>query len=999
MASNDSDETVLYRPEKGDKVKSGTRVSEQQGDVSVDVKEVQGAQPDSAHTRIASTNKPPKKFDADVSDQHPAADQTRLISPNTRNPNNNANPSSATSGFAGNDATVLVNAGDRSRPLTGTSASAWQTQSSASGSSSTPPKVINNRFVLGKSLGAGGMGAVYKAKDIRKVEARDRNPWVAVKLLNNAFKEHPDAFISLQREARKTQGLAHPNIVRVYDFDREGDTVYMTMELLEGRPVDKLIKENPGGLEKAEAFQLIRELGGALSEAHKVNIIHSDFKPGNIFYTDDKVSKVFDFGIARAVSGMDADDILQGKSDQTGKEPTKRGRRDTTNTTQGKTKSLQQSPNVSEEHRDDTLFDAGELGALTPTYASYEMLKGMTPSASDDLYALGCVAYELLTGKHPYARMPADKARDKKLRAPGVKDLNRREQRALKKAVAFRQEDRYVTVDEFLHDFLPENHRWKRRAGYIGALVLVGGAAAGWNYWQIIEERTAQNAQLAAEQRIAAQKAEEFRAMQALMGRQEVLRDTLSRTLKQWQTQAQTLKSELDQQVYLSAFADSYEWQLATTQKITDLDKVYRDEYWLAPYKKDYTGQGFAEVFDEAEAQRIDDVASTASWITYFRKKVSNVYIDQSDDFIAADDLDKARDMFQLAKQYDPDGDPVAALEQRLNDAYAEREAAQKQRLYRQRLAAYKKKDAALLKELDVCASRLAGNGQANSFDFDIRRYGKSLHSLNRRYKSLGKVVAARQTEHIRQLGNCIRLYGFSDPNGAREQVKIAKSVFPDYAASFSKIAIKPFNTCKPSFSEKGRRYTCQDRFVDQLHVKGPKLVVVPANTDFSMFAMGKYEVSRAEWNRYCEESGACSATGGPESYPITDISSSQIGDYLAWLTEQTGFVYQLPTHAQWLYAAEARGSELDKNRNCSMSIRGINKGMQLVPATMGQPNRWGLINHVGNAQEWVKAGNQYILAGASRLTPMDECQLDTVEKTANMKPDVTGFRVMRIIR
>ena len=92
--------------------------------------------------------------------------------------------------------------------------------------------ILNHRFVLKQTLGSGGMGTVYKAQDLRKVEARDNNPYVATKILNSDFKNHPDAFIALQREASRSHLLSHPNIVTVHDFDRDGNTIYMTMELL-----------------------------------------------------------------------------------------------------------------------------------------------------------------------------------------------------------------------------------------------------------------------------------------------------------------------------------------------------------------------------------------------------------------------------------------------------------------------------------------------------------------------------------------------------------------------------------------------------------------------------------------------------------------------------------------------------------------------------------------------------------------------------------------------
>ena len=97
---------------------------------------------------------------------------------------------------------------------------------------------LRDRFILDEVLGVGGMGIVYKGRDLLKVEARDRNPYVAIKVLREDFKKRDDAFIMLQREASRQQRLAHPNIVTVYDFDRTGDTIFISMELLEGTPLD-----------------------------------------------------------------------------------------------------------------------------------------------------------------------------------------------------------------------------------------------------------------------------------------------------------------------------------------------------------------------------------------------------------------------------------------------------------------------------------------------------------------------------------------------------------------------------------------------------------------------------------------------------------------------------------------------------------------------------------------------------------------------------------------
>ena len=276
-------------------------------------------------------------------------------------------------------------------------------------------RILKNRFLLEKVLGVGGMGVVYKAKDRLKVEAHDREPYVAIKVLNDEFKTHPDAFISLQRESRKAQRLSQPNIVKVYDFDRDGDVVFMTMEYMEGKPLDQIIKQySATGLPLDDAMEVIKGICSALSHAHLEHIIHSDFKPGNIFVTTTGIAKVFDFGIARAVTNVDRKD---GKA------------------------------------LDKTVFDAGTLGALTPAYASMEMLQGQVPDVRDDIYALGCIVYEMLTGRHPFNKMPADDACQKGLKPKRITTISKKQWRAIEKSLAFKRPDRLGTADEFYRLF------------------------------------------------------------------------------------------------------------------------------------------------------------------------------------------------------------------------------------------------------------------------------------------------------------------------------------------------------------------------------------------------------------------------------------------------------------------------------------------------------------------------------------------------------------------
>ncbi|MET0499605.1 MAG: protein kinase [Steroidobacteraceae bacterium] len=303
---------------------------------------------------------------------------------------------------------------------------------------------LRDRFILDEVLGVGGMGTVYKGRDLLKVEARDRNPYVAIKVLNDDFKKRDDAFIVLQREASRQQRLAHPNIVTVYDFDRTGDIIFISMELLEGTPLDVFLKSHSrprGGMSYDEALPLIEGMCAALTYAHAHGIVHADFKPSNCFVLEGGKIKVLDFGIARAMK----------------------------------------KPNQLET--DLTVYDGSSLGAMTPAYASPEMLEqSADPDARDDIYALACVCYEVLSGWHPFNRVSALDARDQELAPKHLRGLNAKQNRALCRALAFDRSARTPNVREFIAQLGEGGEapsRWNRRtagiAAAIAAVSLIGG--------------------------------------------------------------------------------------------------------------------------------------------------------------------------------------------------------------------------------------------------------------------------------------------------------------------------------------------------------------------------------------------------------------------------------------------------------------------------------------------------------------------------------------------
>jgi hypothetical protein len=310
----------------------------------------------------------------------------------------------------------------------------------STGGALEPGAVVRGRYVLMVLIGSGGMGQVWKAKDSYLESTNDPFPFVAIKMLNASLEADRDGYVALQRETKKAQELAHPNVVTVYLFDTDlpgSGRAFMSMELLEGESLDAVIRRHRNGISRTEALPIIMGMARGLEYAHQRGIVHSDFKPGNVFVTDAGIPKILDFGIARAaeVAGV--------------------------------------------KRRADT-FDAGTLGGITLVYASCDMIERREPHPADDVYALGLVAYELLTGKHPFARASASEARDRRLVPARIRGLRRREWRAIERALAFDRDRRWQDAGEFLHAYQGKSIAAK----LLGTLAMILALAAGGFWYQ-----------------------------------------------------------------------------------------------------------------------------------------------------------------------------------------------------------------------------------------------------------------------------------------------------------------------------------------------------------------------------------------------------------------------------------------------------------------------------------------------------------------------------------
>ena len=313
--------------------------------------------------------------------------------------------------------------------------------------------VLNRRFVIEAVLGRGGMGVVYRALDLRKQESGDAEPHVALKVLSGRFRHDPRMATALQRESRKAQSLAHPNVTTVYDFDRDDDLVYITMEEMTGQPLDELIADHPQGLPRERAAPIILGAARGLAYAHSKGVVHADFKPSNVFLTRSGDTRILDFGIARAAPAAWLNDA-----------------------------------EITREPGEATRFVTGELSALTPGYAALEMFAGLEAHPADDVYALAIVSYKLLTGQHPYQGLPAPEARKRNLAPKRPPGLRRHQWRILRRGLAFQREQRPADAGEFLRG-------WKGRRGLFwlaASTALVSVLALGYIGWEIADARLRQ---------------------------------------------------------------------------------------------------------------------------------------------------------------------------------------------------------------------------------------------------------------------------------------------------------------------------------------------------------------------------------------------------------------------------------------------------------------------------------------------------------------------------
>lgn len=248
--------------------------------------------------------------------------------------------------------------------------------------------ILKGRYALTEALGLAGIGRFYRASDRHSPEERT----VTIQLVAGNVRRQPEALEALQRAVVRSQSLDHPNIASLHDIDCDGDRLFIVMEDLQGRWLSQLIREVRGrGLSHDAGWPIVVGIVQGLAHAHGRGVAHQDLNPHSIFVSADGVPKIVGFGLAHALPGGEAFDVL----------------------------------------------DTQTLRAYSEAYSTEVSSAPSAAHPADDLYPLGVIAYELLTGEHPFQRNSLGEARKKNLCCAPAPDLNRRAARLIQHCLSF----------------------------------------------------------------------------------------------------------------------------------------------------------------------------------------------------------------------------------------------------------------------------------------------------------------------------------------------------------------------------------------------------------------------------------------------------------------------------------------------------------------------------------------------------------------------------------
>lgn len=306
--------------------------------------------------------------------------------------------------------------------------------------------ILRGRYELLSVVGRGSTGVVYKALDRHRAHLDHTARCVALRVLKENYRDYPEALAQLEREFHLAQSLSHPNIVSTFDLDRDGDTYFIVMELLDGELLsDVLLRLERRPLGQERALSIVGGIGAALAHAHRRNVIHGDLKPAKVMITAAGDVKVLDFGFSRRRA------VNAGRLEPWIAEP------------------------------------GGAGAAASPAYASPDRTNGEPASSSEDVYSLACIAYELLSGQHPYAGRAGPLSRTQSREPQRIAGLNGKQWSVLRTALQWSRADRKIDVVELIsalgstrvqqhlaipQELLPAAGGSEKRGGWRGPIVV-----------------------------------------------------------------------------------------------------------------------------------------------------------------------------------------------------------------------------------------------------------------------------------------------------------------------------------------------------------------------------------------------------------------------------------------------------------------------------------------------------------------------------------------------
>lgn len=728
--------------------------------------------------------------------------------------------------------------------------------------------LILGRYRLDSVLGKGGMGVVWKARDER--QGVDR----AIKFLLDKFH-----FDILKNEINSCQQLTHTNIVKIFEYLEDGGTHFISMEYLDGLSLDKLIKN--GDVETQKAWAILENISSALSHIHAVGMVHADLKPANIIVTKSGIEKLVDFGIARFEVRKDAGGT--GDAESVG----------------------------------------GPPHACTLPYASKDVILGKAPQQRDDLYSLGCIAYELLSGgKHPFGGLNSYQASEQCCEPARINGLNARQWRAVRQALNFDRQGPALSVQDFWDKINPRRPK-KRKFFYLIVLLSV----------LLI-----------------------YQSIQPILGSSSIEDDVALKDA--------ALKNIKVEEHHLKIRAL--------------LEFPTFDERWETDFHNEI------DALSNLKGQSDPLVVSSKAGASY-------AYISHVRSIIEEKDYKKAQELIARTRTWATNTNDLDDLEL-LIDTKAAEQAAVDRAKEKQSLKAREEQKKI---QFESALASINNDLKCNKF-LSV----EDLSSKIQRLKVLDLALYSRaEPKILDKVSSCISKVIRKFPRRGLK-IKVAAEEIFDKPGFFDKALPHHSNNCSASLAGLGAKNTrsrCQDELING--TKGPVIVVIPGAHSIRPFAMSRYEVSIGEFNQFCFSSKECDVTDTSNaSLPITSLSHQLVAAYLNWLSAQSGKTYRLPTLQEWLHVASA-GQELQAHQSddcLKESVVTEEHKHQLTPSGVGPQTPWGVVNLVGNVNEWVSNGGALLAIGdLSR-----EHTLRCVRKHAvmNNSEAQAGIRVVRDI-